>query len=73
MRTKRYVSLEPDEIITLEEGRKNGKQVQFRDRCHCILLSNQQHDMETLALIFQVGRQTIMNWLNGWRDKDYAD
>lgn len=69
MRVKRYISLEPDEITTLEEGRKNGKQDQFRDRCHCLLLSNQQYDIETLADIFQVGRQTIMNWFNAWRDR----
>lgn len=69
MRTKRYIALEPDEVTTLEEGRKNGKQGQFRDRCHCLLLSNQQYDIETLADIFQVGRQTITNWFANWRDK----
>lgn len=69
MRAKRYISLDTDEVITLEEGRKNGKYLQFRDRCHCLLLSNQEYDMDTLADVFQVGRQTIMNWFNGWRDK----
>ena len=69
MRAKRYIFLEPDEINTLEEGRKNGKQGQFRDRCHCLLLSNQQYDIDTLADIFQVGRQTITNWFDGWPDK----
>ena len=69
MRAKRYIFLEPDEITTLEEGRKNGKQGQFRDRCHCLLLSNQQYDIDTLADIFQIGRQTITNWFDGWPDK----
>jgi transposase len=69
MRAKRYIQLESEEILTLEEGRKNSKQDQFRDRCHCLLLSNQQYDIDTLADIFQVSRYTIMNWFNSWRDK----
>ena len=69
MRTKRYVFLTADETATLEEGRKNGKNAQFRDRCHCLLLSNQKYDIDTLADIFQVGRQTITNWFNSWMEK----
>ena len=69
MRAKRYIFLDSDEITTLEEGRKNGKQGQFRDRCHCLLLSNQKYNIDTLADIFQVGRQTTTNRFDGWRDK----
>lgn len=69
MRLKRYTSLTADEVATLEEGRKNGKNAQFRDRCHCLLLSNQKYDIDTLADIFQVGRQTITNWFDSWTEK----
>ena len=59
MNKKRYITLEPAEIITLQEGPKNGKTFLFRDRCQCLLLSNQQYDIALLANIFQVSRQTI--------------
>ena len=29
MRTKRYIALEPDEVTTLEEGRKTANRVNF--------------------------------------------
>ena len=69
MNKKRYITLEPAEIVTLQEGRKNSKNFLFRDRCHCLLLSNQHHDIALLATIFQVGRQTITNWFDSWRDE----
>ena len=65
MRTKRYVHLEETEIMTLREGHKNGQQYQFRNRCHCLLLSHEGHDMATLKTIFDVSHPTIMNWFNG--------
>lgn len=69
MNIKRYVTLEPAEAVTLQEGYKNSKDFQFRARCHCLLLSNQRYEIASLATIFQVGRQTITNWFDGWRDK----
>lgn len=69
MRTKRYVHLEETEIATLREGHKNGQQYQFRNRCHCLILSHEGHDMATLKTIFQVSHPTIMNWFDGWEAK----
>ena len=68
MRQKRYVKLEPEEVITLEEGYKNNKHHQFRQRCHALLLSNQGQDMATLKDLFDVTHATIGNWFTAWKD-----
>jgi hypothetical protein len=51
MRPKRYIKLDSNEIITIEEGYKNVSHHQFRMRCHCLLLSNQGYDMASLKAI----------------------
>jgi transposase len=66
MRPKRYIKLDSNEIITLEEGYKNVSHHQFRMRCHCLLLSNQGYDMASLKAVFQVTHATISNWFDGW-------
>ncbi len=65
-RKKRYIQLTDTEILTLEEGHKNGKSYQFRNRCQCLLLSHQGCDTNQLSTIFNVGLVTIYNWFNAW-------
>ncbi len=66
---KRYVHLEPDEILTLQEGYKNVAHHQFKQRCHALLLSHQRTDMATLKTIFAVSLATISNWFTAWQSK----
>lgn len=66
---KRYLELTDVEVETLQEGRHHHPQFQFRDRCHCLLLSHQGHDVSSLMAIFKVSRITIYHWLNRWRDQ----
>lgn len=68
MRPKRYIILDQNEVTTLEEGWRNAPNSQFRDRCHCLVLSNTGHSIDELSGIFQVNRLTITNWLNGWEN-----
>lgn len=72
MRAKRYIYLEPSEVITLQEGYQNVPHHQFRMRCHCLLLSHQQRDMASLRAIFGVTHATISNWLTTWETKGIA-
>jgi len=65
-RKKRFIELSETEVLTLEEGHKNGNQYQFRDRCQCLLLSHQCQDTNQLSAIFKVSLLTIYNWLNRW-------
>lgn len=69
MRAKRYIKLEPSEVITLKEGYKNVSHHQFKSRCHCLLLSHQGHDMAILKTIFQVSHPTITNWFDSWQQQ----
>lgn len=69
MRAKRYIKLEPSEVITLEEGYKNVTNHYFKQRCHCILLSNQGYDMYSLKAIFQVSHPTVSHWFDSWQQE----
>ena len=69
MRAKRYIKLEPSEVLTLEEGYKNVSHHQFKSRCHCLLLSNQGYDMASLAKIFGVTQPSITHWFDSWQQK----
>jgi transposase len=66
---KKFIKLSQEEIITLQEGRKNHSSYQFRDRCHCLLLSNEGKGVKELAGILQVSSITIYNWFHRWEQK----
>ena len=72
MRAKRYIKLEPSEIVTLEEGYKNCTHHQFSQRCHSLILSNQGYDMSSLAKIFGVTQPSITHWFDSWEQKGIA-
>lgn len=69
MRAKRYIKLEPSEVLTLEAGYKNSTHHQFSQRCHCLLLSNQDNDMSSLSKIFNVTQPSITHWFDSWEQK----
>ena len=59
----RFITLTEPEIVTLQEGHKNGSQFQFRNRCFCLILSSQGKTVSELAKFFDVSRITIYAWL----------
>ena len=63
---KKFIELEEAELITLQEGRKNGKTKAFQERCHCLLLSSEGYQVKDLARIFQVSELCIYGWLKRW-------
>ena len=62
----RFVKLTEPEVITLQEGHKNGSQFQFRNRCFCLLLSNQGKTVTELTEFFKVSRITVYSWFDAW-------
>lgn len=65
----RFVKLTRAELVTLQEGHKNGSQFQFRDRCQCLVLSNQGRTIPELAQFFEITPITIYGWFDRW-EKD---
>jgi transposase len=62
----RFVKLSEPEILTLQEGHKNGSQFQFRNRCFCLLLSHQGKTVTELTEFFGVSRITVYSWFEAW-------
>lgn len=51
-------------MMSLEQLHRTGKSHRERVRAHAILLSAKGFDVETLAVIFGVDRDTVSAWLN---------
>ena len=62
----RFVKLTEAELITLQEGHKNGSNFQFRNRCQCLVFSHQGRTVSELAQFFEVSKITIYGWLDRW-------
>lgn len=62
----RFVKLSKAELITLQEGHKNGSQFQFRNRCQCLVLSSQGRTVCELAQFFEINPITIYGWFDRW-------
>jgi transposase len=62
----RFVKLSEAELITLQEGHKNGSQFQFRNRCQCLVFSHQGRTVSELAQFFEVNPVTIYSWFDRW-------
>ena len=60
----RFVKLAEAELITLQQGHKNGSQFQFRDRCFCLILSSQGKRVSELTQFFDISRITIYSWFD---------
>jgi len=66
-RKKRFIrDLTDSEKEQLQAGKKYGKSDAFRNRCHAILLSSQEHEVTQIAQIFHVNIRTVYNWFNSW-------
>ncbi len=66
-RKKKYIeNLTEEEKAALKRGHKYGKQFQFRNRCECILLSHEKHDVSSLSKRFKAIPLTIYSWLRSW-------
>ena len=62
----RFVKLTQAELITLQEGHKNGAKFQFRNRCQCLVFSHQGRTVSELARFFEVSQITIYGWFDRW-------
>jgi len=60
----RFVKLSKAELVTLQEGHKNGSQFQFRNRCQCLVFSHQGKTVSELAQFFEVSQMTIYSWFD---------
>jgi transposase len=61
----RYITDIPDKQRQgLEQVHKESKSYQERNRCQCILLSNQGYQVGALANIFQVSHLSIYKWFD---------
>lgn len=68
----RFISLTDSDREHLKEGYKNGKTATFRQRCHCILLSDQGRNINEIMEILGKSRQTIYSWFNRFEANGYA-
>lgn len=62
----RFVKLTETEVMTLQEGHKNGKQFQFRNRCQCLIFSSQGKTVPELVKLFEVSAITLYSWFERW-------
>lgn len=61
----RYISdITDEQKQELEQAHKTSKSYQFRNRCQCILLSNQGYQVQALAHLFSVSNLSIYKWFN---------
>src|SRR5215203_788661 len=65
----RFVKLSEVELKTLQEGHKNHLQFQFRNRCQCLILSNQGMTVSQLSKLFEISDITVYSWFDRWEKK----
>ena len=68
----RFVKLSEAELVTLQEGHRNGSQFQFRNRCQCLVFSHQGKTVSELAQFFEVTPITIYGWFDRWENNGIA-
>lgn len=69
-RKKRYIrTLNDKEVKALRAGMKSKKGYQFIHRCQAILLSHKGQTVNELTIVFEVGKNTIYQWLDRY-EKD---
>lgn len=72
-RKKKFVEeLSETELITIEQGHKYGKSVDFRQRCHALLLSNQGFEVKQIVEVLKVCPQTVYSILKAWETQGIA-
>jgi len=68
----RFVKLTEAELLTLQEGHKNGSQFQFRNRCQCLMFSHQGKTVLELAQFFEINPITVYGWFDRWEKHGIA-
>ena len=66
MKEYRYITLNDKELAALREGYKNGSTFQFRQSCHCMLLSREGLKVSEIAALFQIKSDTVLQRMNRW-------
>jgi transposase len=68
----RYVSvLKYKEIAELRRLMKESPSARVRQRAQGIILSHQQYNINQIAEIFAVKRDTVTGWINAWEDSGF--
>ena len=62
----RFIKLSETDLNSLQRGQRYGKHFLFRDRCQCLILSDQGQTIPQLTKLFKVHRVTIYEWFNLW-------
>lgn len=72
-RRKRFVEgLTDTEIVTLEQGYKNGSAVDFRERCKMLLLSHRGYEVKQIEDVLKVCSHTVYSTMKSWREEGIA-
>jgi len=66
---KRFIKLSSEQRLALEQGFKKGKRAVFRQRCHFLLLSDQGLEIQSIAQIYDVARQSVAVWLDRYEQQ----
>lgn len=66
---KRFIKLTTEQRLALEQGFKKGKRAVFRQRCHFLLLSDQGLEIQSIAQIYDVARQSVAVWLDRYEQQ----
>lgn len=64
----RQIELKEEEREELRGLMRKGKSLREQQRAHCLILSNKGYQIEQLADIFEVERDTISRWFNSWEE-----
>jgi Winged helix-turn helix len=62
----RYIALSEEERITLGELFKNHWNARQRMRAHALVLSDRRFEINDIANIYLVDRDTVCSWLDHW-------
>ena len=66
---KRIKPLSEAECATLRCAWKDGPTARVRQRAQAVYLSHRGYRRAALAALFEVGVDTISDWLNGWEPR----
>lgn len=72
-RRKRFVEkLSEQEVVTLSQGYKYGRAVDFRQRCQILLLSNRGYEVKQISDVLGVCSHTVYSTMKVWREQGIA-
>ncbi len=63
----RVKELTKDERLMLESMKKNHPSISTRTRAQAVLLSDSGFEVQKIAVVFSVCRQSVATWLNAWK------